>query len=847
MKADVFRRLQRLFDEALAHPAETRIEWCQGRVDIDAALRDQLVRLLLRDQNLATASTRHPASLGTEALEHCADVIRLPQQRIPRYEVLEEIGRGGMGRVFRALRQDAVDKNEVAIKMVRRELMQEPVLKRFLVERRLLAALDHPGIARLLDAGEASDGTPFVAMELVRGLPLLRHCAQQSLDLRARLGLFRQVLAAVSHAHRNLIVHRDIKPANVLVTHDGCTKLLDFGIAKPLTAPAQDTATAERYLTPLYAAPELLSGAPANVTLDVYSLGALLYELLSGRPPFEFEGRSAAEVERLLLSTPPDPLDQAVASDPAVVAARLGVPDPWNWRRALRGDLNAIVQRALRKEAEQRYASVEQLDADIERYLRHEPVHASGLHAPYRLRKFVSRNRVAVATCVGATLAILVALMLALGQARIARQERDRAHAALAVLSDSFKAADPMQLSGGAFSARQVLDAASRRVDALDATQPRLHGELAAELADVRIALGMAESGDPALARALDWAVRDGSDAALIRRLRLLNARRLVATLALPEADRALTELEQSDPDAADVLAERAHYWLVQARPELAVPLAQRALQSLESQRGSLLHAEAAWQLAEAQHKAGRNEDARITLDSLLDLQQRSLGAQHPRSLITRLRRIDVLLALKEAELALRESSELIVALREHYGGESSVIALALATQASALAANRRHAEAADSFEAAGVAYAASLGAEHKNTFRVRFNAARLLQHIGADPARIDRLFEDAIAGASSAHGAGSPIATYFRIEYSGAKSARGDTNSARRILLPPDVDLDLSAMSTANRESLRRHLSTLFKPLPCAASAGAAPDSAIETRAQHRYCELAPAQPEPG
>jgi tetratricopeptide (TPR) repeat protein len=292
--------------------------------------------------------------------------------------------------------------------------------------------------------------------------------------------------------------------------------------------------------------------------------------------------------------------------------------------------------------------------------------------------------------------------------------------------------------------------------------------------------------------------------------------------------------------------SERTTGWW-QARPELAVPLAQRALQSLESQRGSLLHAEAAWQLAEAQHKAGRNEDARITLDRLLDLQQHSLGAQHPRSLITRLRRIDVLLALKEAELALRESSELIVALRQHYGGESSVIALALATQASALAANRRHAEAADSFEAAGVAYAASLGAEHKNTFRVRFNAARLLQHIGADPARIDRLFEDAIAGASSAHGAGSPIATYFRIEYSGAKSARGDTNSARHILLPPDVDLDLSAMSTANRESLRRHLSTLFKPLPCAASAGAAPDSAIETRAQRLYCELAPAQPEPG
>jgi predicted Ser/Thr protein kinase len=844
---DGFRRLQELFDQALAVPADARADWCYARDDIEPALREQLMRLLQRDHQLKHTSTLRPAELGAEALEHASDQIRMPRRRIGRYEVMEEIGRGGMGRVFRALHIELGMTREVAIKIVRRDMLRDPVLKRFMVERQLLAALDHPGIARLLDAGEAADGTPFVAMELVRGKPLLTHCAERKLDIRARLELFRQVLAAVSHAHRNLVIHRDIKPGNVMVDQESRVKLLDFGIAKPLSASASETATAERYFTPAYAAPEQFRGAAASVAVDVYSLGALLYELLGGRPPFAFDGLLASEVERLIIGTPPVALDQSLTSDAEHAALRLGIDDVRSWRRALRGDLDAIVQRALRKEPEQRYASVEQLDADIERYLTDQPVQAARSNTAYRLRKFIARNQLILGVTALAVIGVAIAFALALRQADIASQARDRAQAALAVLSDSFKAADPMQLSGGALSARQVLEVASRRVDALGETHPHLHSELTAELADVRIALGMAEDGDPAMAQALAWAENQSDDVALTRRLRLLNARRLVATHALAEADLALAALEKVEPDAADVLSLRAHYWLVLAQPEDAIPLAQRAVQRLESQRGSLMHAEAAWQLAEAQRLAKRPADARRTLDSLLDLQVRTLGENHPRTLITRLRRVDVLLANGDTPFALGESETLLQALRQHYGADSSVIALAHATRGGALIAARRHEEAAQEFEAASAAYESSLGVDHQNTFRSRFNAAQLLHMVRADPARVDREFDAAVAGVTRQRGGDSALAIYFRVAYAKAKAARGELEAARQILIPAEFNPDLQAMSPANRESLRNQIAALFGPQQCDQPIESGALLSPEKRAQRVYCELITQHPEPG
>jgi serine/threonine protein kinase len=844
---DGFRRLQDLFDQALAVPPDARADWCYARPDLDPALRDQLLRLLQRDQQIKYSSTMRPTEIGVEALEHASDQLRMPRRRIGRYEVMEEIGRGGMGRVFRALHIELGMTREVAIKIVRRDMLRDPVIKRFMVERQLLAALDHPGIARLLDAGEAADGTPFVAMELVRGQPLIAYCAENRLDLGARLDLFRQVLAAVSHAHRNLVVHRDIKPGNVMVTHDGRVKLLDFGIAKPISDSPSETATAERYFTPAYAAPEQFTGASASVAVDVYSLGALLYELLGGRPPFEFDGLLASEVERLLLNTPPVALDQAVLDVPRHATERLGIEDARSWSRALRGDLDAIVQRALRKEPEQRYASVEQFDADIERHLTDQPVLAARSNRTYRLRKFVARNQMVLSIGALALVGVLIAFAMALRQAEIASRARDRAQAALAVLSDSFKAADPMQLSGGALSARQVLEVASRRVDALGDEHPHLHSELTAELADVRLALGMAKDGDPAMARALAWAENQRDDVALTRRLRLLNARRLIATHASVEADLALKALELEDPTAPDVLSLRAHYWLVMKQPGNAIPLARRALERLESQRGSLIHAEAAWQLAEAQRLATLPDDARSTLDALLDLQVRTLGESHPRTLITRLRRVDVLLGQQQIDFALGETEALLTALRQHYGAESSVIALAHASHARALLAARRYGDAATAFEAASVAYGTSLGPQHSNTYRMRFNAAQMYAHVGADAARVDALFNEAIDGASAAQGASSAIAMYFRRQYTKELTRRGQLDAAKQILLPPGIEPDLDAMAPENREGFQDQLVALFGAQSCAASSTAARRSELDERARRIYCQLVLKPPEPG
>jgi tetratricopeptide (TPR) repeat protein len=831
-----FQRLQDLFDQALEIAPGEREAWCRAQAGSDGTLATELLRLLDRNERVKDAPTQVPIELVEHALESRSDSLRMPERRIGRYLLVEEIGRGGMGRVFRAERVDPGLTQEVAIKIVRRDVLSAPVLKRFLVERQMLAALNHPGIARLLDAGEAADGTPFVAMELVRGEPLLDHCARHALGCNQRLALFRQILAAVAHAHRNLVVHRDIKPGNVLVDENGQVKLLDFGIAKAL-ASADETVTAERFLTPAYAAPEQLIGANASVAADVYSLGALLYELLSGRPPFDLQGRSAADAERLILDTPPPALDRATGGDAAALSARLGIADLDAWRRQLRGDLDCIVQRALRKEPQLRYLSAEQFDADIERYLTQQPVQAAGSHLGYRFRKFIRRNRIVVGISTAAGLGLIAAFGLALRQAQIAGIERDRAQASLEVLRDSFKAADPLQLSGGALSARQVLETAARRVDALASAQPHLHGELTAEIAEVRLALGIGESSGPAMERALHWAQADGNEDDLARRLRLLNARRLLAIHSVADADAALTTLERELPGRPDVLSARAQYWLVIARPERAIPLAESALQQMRNDTGSLMHAEASWQLAEAQRRAKRNTDALATLDTLRDSQRTTLGDSHPRTMVTRLRRLFVLLSMADVDAALPESFELVTQVRAHYSEDSSVLAMALALNASALAAAKRFEESAAADEAAAEAYERSLGPNHDNTVRSRFNAAQMLAHVKAEPARVDRQFQRAIEGAVSTKGQRAPLVTFFRLQYAQALTAREALDDARLVLLPAEDDPDLGAVSQTNRDAYRSLLRQLFGPIDCAATPSTAAGESRAARAARLVC----------
>jgi serine/threonine protein kinase len=361
--------------------------------------------------------------------------------RVGSYRILCEVGRGGMGAVYLAEREHF--RQRVALKVIKRGMDTDDIVRRFRRERQVLASLSHPHVARLLDGGATAEGAPFFVMEYVEGLPITKFCDRRGLSVEARLRLFRKVCAAVSYAHQNLVVHRDIKPSNILVTEDGEPRLLDFGISKLLASGDSET-TAEqtslvRLMTPDYASPEQVRGEQVTTAADVYSLGVLLYELLCGRRPLEFNNRVPAEILKLISEREPAAPsiaalttqggggpDAGQAASPEAAARRRGTR-PERLSRRLRGDLDNIVLTAVRKEPSRRYPSVEQFSEDVRRHLAGLPVSARSATLGYRVSKFVRRNRLPVAFASIALLAILAGLSVAVWQAHAARRERARA------------------------------------------------------------------------------------------------------------------------------------------------------------------------------------------------------------------------------------------------------------------------------------------------------------------------------------------------------------------------------------------------------------------------------------
>jgi serine/threonine protein kinase len=321
-------------------------------------------------------------------------------QHIGPYRLLREVGWGGMGTVYEAVRADEMYRKRVAIKVVRREMATQMVVRRFQHERQILAELNHPNIAGLLDGGVTADGRPYFAMEYVEGRPIDEYCRERALGIEERIALFLQACDAVQYAHRSLVVHRDLKPTNILVTEQGVPKLLDFGIAKLLGPEAQDgaaqlTRAGDLLLTPDYASPEQVRGGSITTASDVYSLGIILYEMLAGRRPYRTEGRALQEIVRTITEEEPVLPSAAAtaANDPSAPegsAARL--------RRRLEGELDSIVLKAIRKEPDRRYLSVEQLGDDLGRYLDGRPVLAQSDSTLYRVRKFARRHTAVVAT-----------------------------------------------------------------------------------------------------------------------------------------------------------------------------------------------------------------------------------------------------------------------------------------------------------------------------------------------------------------------------------------------------------------------------------------------------------------
>jgi non-specific serine/threonine protein kinase/serine/threonine-protein kinase len=345
---------------------------------------------------------------------------------------VEEIGRGGMGVVFRATRDDGDFTREVAIKLIAPELRSDEVLKRFRAERQILAMLEHPHIARLLDGGTAPDGGPYLVMEFVRGRTLLDYCDAANLGIDQRIALFLQICDAVQFAHQRLVVHRDLKSANILVGEDGSPRLLDFGIAKLLVpeggvSAATLTLPMQRMLTPDYASPEQVRGEPAAVASDVYSLGVILYELLSGRRPLQFPTRTPEEILRVVTQVDPLPPSAAVTRSPGGEAAIRRGDTTQRLRRRLSGDLDHVALKALEKDPSRRYATVDLLAQDIRRHVDGLPVLARGQATAYRMERFVRRHRAAVAAATLIVVALSIGLAGTTWQASVARRERDRA------------------------------------------------------------------------------------------------------------------------------------------------------------------------------------------------------------------------------------------------------------------------------------------------------------------------------------------------------------------------------------------------------------------------------------
>jgi serine/threonine protein kinase/TolB-like protein/Tfp pilus assembly protein PilF len=404
--------IKEILIQALDRPPADRPSYLDQACGGDAYLRRRVESLIEADEsawNLMDAPAAAASSLTAP--------LRPPAsgERIGVYEILEEIGHGGMGSVYLARRADEQFEQRVAIKLSRLSLADDPMQRRFRAERQIVAGLDHPNIARLLDGGATSDGRPYFVMEYVAGRPLPDWCEEKELTTRERIQIFLDVCGAVQYAHQRLVVHRDIKPANILVTAEGTVKLLDFGIAK-LTVPelfgaaVEQTTTLFQLLTPEYASPEQVRGEPITPACDVYALGVVLYELLTGQRPYRASMSSPAEMVRVICETEA-PLPSGIASSVR--------------GKELSGDVDNIVAKALRKEPGRRYATAGELADDLRRYLDGRPVQARPDTAGYRLRKFVQRNRSGVASASVAALS-LIAGGLALWLSVSARRETAR-------------------------------------------------------------------------------------------------------------------------------------------------------------------------------------------------------------------------------------------------------------------------------------------------------------------------------------------------------------------------------------------------------------------------------------
>ena len=740
----------------------------------DPVLRAE-VQALLRADSAPVARLDEPAVMHAWPLLDGNDTWSFegeaPGNIVGAYRLVHELGRGGSGAVFLGVRDDEIQQR-VAVKVLDRRLVGEGDLRRFERERRILASLNHPGIARLIDAGTTEHESPYLIMELVEGQPIDRYCDAQRLDVAARLRIVRAVCEAASHAHRNLVVHRDLKPGNILVTAEGQPKLLDFGIAKLLNPELSQqalhtTRPSSLPMTPLYASPEQIGGEPVTTASDVYSLGVVLYLLLTGERPYRLASRRLEDVGRAIREQEPEPPSVRVRRGAAAPETRdlAGLRDERSdsLARRLAGDLDAIVLKALDKSPARRYGSMEQLAADLDRYLGHRPVEARHGNVADRIGKLVRRNPL------GALLSALVVVFAvamtaqsvrlghALEAARLGRASSERVTGFLVGL---FEQVDPNRARGRDVTVREVFDIGARRLESDLLAEPALRAELLSTIGRIYERLQLNEQADSLLEGAL-----------AIRRQHFGDNHVAVADSI---GDLAFLRLGQERFDEAEMLYRDA--WARYRRllgdqdPKVAVAL--HGLGEVYHQRGDLAAAEAFYRRALTlrreifgeQHQAigeslselgmlvrdrGEPAQAEVLLREALAMQRKLLGNDN-REVAVSLRELGMVLDDQEdpeaAEPLLREA---LAVSRRLLGDERSEVATTRNDLALVLMHKEDFAGAVDLLQTALETYERLLGAKHPSSITAMRNLTRALRGRGdfqAAEVVARRAFDSALA-----------------------------------------------------------------------------------------------------
>ncbi|MCB1055968.1 MAG: serine/threonine protein kinase [Acidobacteria bacterium] len=779
-----WREIEELFFAAERLPPAERSALLDERCGDRHELRRQVERLL------AAAETEHDRIaevVGRAAADvDGAALVEEDDGRVGAYRLLEVIGQGGMGTVYLATRVDGEYRQDVAVKVVREGLARGDARRRFLRERQILARLDHPAVARLLDGGTLADGRPYLVMEHVEGLPIDLYCDRHRLPLRPRLALFLEVCEAVHDAHGHLVVHRDLKPSNILVGPSGHAKLLDFGISKLLgdDLAGGETTFGHRLLTPEFASPEQLRDEPVTTAVDVYALGLLLHRLLTGVGPYAGKPSTAAELRRTICEVeaerPSAAVRKLMASDPAraaEVASERGTM-PARLVGLLTGDLDHIVAKALRKEPRERYRSVDRLAADLGRHLEGLPVEARRGDLRYRAGRFVRRHRTVVAAGLAALVALTLGLVGQIREAQRANREALASEQVVGFLTDLFDASDPMETLDTT-TVGDLLHRAVARIDGELEDQPLVRARLMAtlgrvyhnrgrfdealplfeqvlalrraalpadhpdvatahlDLADDLRVLGRVDEAMPHYERALELRRRRFGDDSLETAQVLNNlALNLIRKAELPRArellERALA-IRRRDLGPSYLVAQTLHNLTLIAAQEGDAGRARDLARETLAIKAEVLPADhpstgrTLTLLADAEQDLGDYTDAEAALERALAIFRKAWGETHVDVLTAEGKLAEVHHLEGHVETAEAEQRRVLAAKREHLGAEHPEVARSLVALAGQLGDQGRVGEASPLLEEALAIRSKALGPQHPTTAWTRLLLADAL------------------------------------------------------------------------------------------------------------------------